>query len=352
MQEVDVMRALQLTQWKHEPELREVSQPDVAPGQVLLRVGGSGACHSDLHLMHDFEEGMVPFSPPFTLGHENAGWVEAIGVGVSGVEVGQPVAVYGPWGCGRCRRCQLGMENYCERQVELKAMAGGLGVDGGMAPFMIVPDARHLVPLIDLDPVAAAPLTDAGLTPYHAVKRSLDLLVPGSTAVVIGVGGLGHMAVQILQAGCPTTVVAVDSRESALKLAKDAGAAHAVLAGETAAAEIAGITGGRGADVVLDFVGNDASVQLAVASSRSLGHITVVGLGGGSYPFGFFTIPYEAALATTYWGSIPELIEVIALAERGQIRAEIERVSLTDAAKAYERLAAGEVNGRIVVIPD
>ena len=345
------MRALQLTQWKHEPELRDVPQPDPGPGQVLVRIGGAGACHSDLHLMHDFEEGMLPFNPPFTLGHENAGWVEGLGAGVTGVEVGQPVAVYGPWGCGRCRRCQLGMENYCERQSELAAMAGGLGADGGMAAFMTVPDVRHLVALTNLDPVAAAPLTDAGLTPYHAVKRSLPLLVPGSNVVVIGVGGLGHLGVQILDALCPATIIAVDTRESALRLASDAGAAHALLA-DDAAAEIAGLTGGLGADVVLDFVGNDASIQLAVASSRTLGHITVVGLGGGSYPFGFFTVPYEAAVATTYWGSIPELIEVIALAERGQIKAEIEPVPLSVGADAYRRLAAGEVDGRVVVVPD
>ncbi|MGZ4710100.1 MAG: NAD(P)-dependent alcohol dehydrogenase [Acidimicrobiales bacterium] len=346
------MRALQLTQWKHEPELRQVEQPDVRPGQVLVRIGGAGACHSDLHLMHDFEEGMVPFSPPFTLGHENAGWVEAVGEAVTGVEVGQPVAVYGPTGCGRCRRCQLGMENYCERQAELPSMAGGLGADGGMAPYMTVPSARHLIPLTNLDPVDAAPLTDAGLTPYHAVKRSLDLLVPGSFALVIGVGGLGHMGVQILEVVCPASVIAVDARESALKLAVDAGAEHTVLAGDGAAAEVAAITGGRGADVVLDFVGSDATLPLAVASSRSLGHVTIVGIGGGSYPFSFFTVPYEATMATTYWGSIPELTEVIALAERGLIRAEIERVGLDGAADAYKRLAAGEVSGRIVVVPE
>jgi propanol-preferring alcohol dehydrogenase len=160
------------------------------------------------------------------------------------------------------------------------------------------------------------------------------------------------MAVQILEALCPATVVAVDTREEALKLATEAGAAHAVVAGDTAATEIAGLTGGRGADVVLDFVGNDATLPLAVASSRSLGHITVVGIGGGSYPFSFFTVPYEAAVATTYWGSIPELIEVIALAEQGRIKAEIETVPLTEAADAYKRLAAGEVTGRVVVVPD
>ena len=243
------------------------------------------------------------------------------------------------------------MENYCERQGELKAMAGGLGADGGMAPYMVVPDVRHLVPLTDLDPLDAAPLTDAGLTPYHAVKRSLELLVPGSTAVVIGVGGLGHLGVQILDAVCPATIIAVDTRDSALRLATDAGAAHALLA-DDAAAEITGLTRGLGADVVLDFVGSDASMQLAVGASRQLGHITIVGLAGGSFPFGFFTLPYEAALATTYWGTIPELIEVIALAERGQIKAEIEPVPLSAGAEAYQRLAAGEVDGRVVIVPD
>lgn len=346
------MRALQLTDWKHDPEIREVPDPDVRPGEVLVRVGGAGACHSDLHLMHDFEHGMLPFDPPFTLGHENAGWVDAFGDGVTGLEIGQPVAVYGPWGCGRCRRCQRGMENYCERQAELGAMAAGLGADGGMARLLRVPDARHLVPLTDLHPIDAAPLTDAGLTPYHAVKRSLALLTPGAYAVVIGVGGLGHMAVQILDAVCAATVIAVDTRESALELATDAGAAHAVLAGPQAAEEVLGHTRGRGADVVLDLVGNDQSMQLAVASSRSLSHVTIVGLAGGSYPFGFFTVPYEAAVATTYWGSIPELVEVLALAERGLIRAEIEKVSLDDAADAYARLQAGTVDGRVVVVPD
>ena len=133
-------------------------------------------------------------SPPFTLGHENAGWVHALGAGVTGLEPGQPVAVYGPWGCGTCPRCRLGMENYCERPdlVDVPGGGGGLGLDGGMADLLLVPSARQLVPLPDgLEPVTAAPLTDAGLTPYHAVRRSWAKLPPGSTAVVIGVGGLG-----------------------------------------------------------------------------------------------------------------------------------------------------------------
>ncbi len=346
------MDAVQLTQWKHDPEVRDVPEPEPGPGQVLVRVGGAGLCHSDLHLIHDFESGMVPFEPPFTLGHENAGWVEALGAGVSRLEVGQPVAVYGPTGCGQCRRCIQGLENYCERQGELTSMAAGLGTDGGMARYMLVEDPRHLLPLGDLDPVQAAPLTDAALTPYHAIKRSLGLLVPGSSVVVIGVGGLGYMGVQLLEVLTGATVIAVDTRRSALDMAASAGAEHTVTAGESAAAEIAELTGGKGADVVLDFVGNEATMQLAVASGRSLGHITIVGIGGGSYPFSFFTVRYEASLASTYWGSISELIEVLELAERGLIRAEVERISIAEVPAAYERLARGDVNGRLVAVPE
>ena len=163
--EVPVMQAFQLTAWKHDAELREVDVPDPGPGQVLLKVAAAGACHSDLHLMHDFEPGLLPYGLPFTIGHENAGWVESVGAGVTGLDVGEAVAVYGPWGCGRCSRCQQGNENYCEHQVEIGAAGGGLGRDGGMAPYMLIDAARHLVPLGDLDPVQAAPLTDAGLTP-------------------------------------------------------------------------------------------------------------------------------------------------------------------------------------------
>ena len=170
------MRALQLTAWKSPPALREVPDPEPGPGQVVVRIAAAGACHSDLHLMHDFDAGLLPFALPFTLGHENAGFVEAVGAGVDHVSPGEPVAVYGAWGCGRCHRCHLGAENYCQRAAQLDGAGAGLGCDGGMAPLMLVPQARWLVPLGDLDPVEAAPLTDAALTPYHAIKRSLHLL--------------------------------------------------------------------------------------------------------------------------------------------------------------------------------
>lgn len=345
------MKALRLTAWKHEGELLEVPDPDPGPGEVLVRIGGAGACHSDLHLMHDFEAGMLPWGPPFTLGHENAGWVAATGPGVTDLEIGQPVAVYGPWGCGRCHRCLTGAENYCEHAAELGAAGGGLGFDGGMAPTMLVPRSRWLVPLADLDPVLAAPLTDAGLTPYHAIKRSLPLLIPGSTVVVIGAGGLGHMGVQILRALTPATIVVVDQSETARRLATSVGADHAIEPGDTAAAQITEITKGRGADVTIDFVGVDATLALGAAVTRSLGHLTLVGIGGGTLPISFFSVAYEVSVASTYWGTLPELVEVIALAEAGRIAPTVTRYGLDDAAQAYRDLAAGAIEGRAVVVP-
>ncbi len=348
------MRALRLLEWKSEPVVEEVEEPQAGPGQVVVRIGGAGACHSDLHLMHEFTEGALAWGPPFTLGHENAGWVHELGDGVTGLEVGQPVAVYGPWGCGTCRRCQLGIETYCENlaAAPVPGGGGGLGMDGGMAELMLVPAARLIVPLpVGLDPLHAAPLTDAGLTPYHAVRRSWAKLAPDATAVVIGVGGLGHLAVQILEATTAARVVAVDSRPQALALAQEYGADVTVEAGEGAADEIRRATGGRGADVVLDLVGADATIALGAAVARPLGDVTVVGIAGGSMAFSFFSQPYEVSLQTTYWGSRPELIEVLDLGSRGLLRPKVTQVSLDDAVDAYRRMADGKLDGRVVVVP-
>jgi propanol-preferring alcohol dehydrogenase len=344
------MKAYQLTAWQTPPELRDVDVPEPGPGQVLVKVGGAGACHSDLHLM-EWPEGQLDFELPFTLGHENAGWVEALGAGVEGLEVGEPVAVYGPWGCGRCRACRLSAETYCERQAEIGAFGGGLGLDGGMAEHMLVPHARLLLPLGELDPAEAAPLSDAALTPYHAIKRSLPLLVPGSTAVVIGVGGLGHMAVQILRELTPARVIAVDTSPEKLALAREVGADEALEPGEGAAEAIVELSGGHGAELVLDNVGADETLALAAKAVRFQSHLTVVGLAGGTLEFGFGALPFEAQLTLPYWGTAVELMEVLDLARAGKVRAHVERFPLERAAEAYERMREGSLAGRAVICP-
>ncbi len=348
------MKSLRLMSWKSEPMIQEVPDPTPGVGQVVIQVGGAGACHSDLHLMHDFDEDVLPWAPPFTLGHENAGWVHSVGQGVRGVEPGQPVAVVGAWGCGTCRRCLDGLETYCDRPdlAPVPGGGGGLGLDGGMADYLLVPAARHLVALPDgLDPAQAAPLTDAGLTPYHAVRRSQDKLGPTSTAVVIGVGGLGHLAVQVLRATSAARIVAVDPRESARDLAMACGADLALAPDEDLVDEIREATGGLGADVVLDFVGSDETLAASAGCARPLADVTIVGIAGGTLPVSFFGLPYEASVQTTYWGNRRELVEVLDLAARGLLKAETTLYTLDDAAQAYQDLAHGTVRGRAVVVP-
>ena len=348
------MKALRLIDWKTDPELVEVPKPTPGPGEVVVKIGGAGACHSDLHVMHDFEPGMMPWKVPFTLGHENAGWVDSVGDGVTAVSEGDAVAVYGAWGCGKCSRCQQGFENYCENPAQAPVVSGGggLGLDGGMAEYLLVPAERLLVRLPDgLQPATAAPLTDAGLTPYHAIRRSWSKMAPTSTVVVIGVGGLGHIAVQLVNGD--------NGGQGDRRRQPAAGAGsgdkgrrrpcrHIRRSGGRAVKDL---TGGHGADVLLDFVGAEATIELARTAARPLGDATIVGIAGGTVPLSFFSQPFEVSIQTTYWGSRPELVELLDLAARGLVHVESTTYSLDDAAQAYRDLHDGKVHGRAVVVP-
>ena len=348
------MKAVLLPSWKSDPQLVDIDVPTPGPGQVVLKIAGAGLCHSDLHLLHDFEEGMLPWKVPFVLGHENSGHVHAVGEGVDTVALGQAVAVFGAWGCGRCAACLRGQDTYCLAPLDGydSAFGGGLGTNGGQSEYMLVPDARFLVPIPDaLDPVAAAPLTDAGLTPYHAVKLSVAKMVPGSTVVVIGAGGLGHMGIQIIKAMTAADVVAVDVKPAARELAARSGA-DVVLDGsaEDIVAQIKDASRGGG-EVVLDFVGTDATLTTAAASCKYQSDLTLVGVAGGTFAFNLYAPPYETAMRSIYWGTRSELGEVLALAARGLITPEYTTYSLDRALDAYADMDAGRLTGRAVITP-
>ena len=345
------MKAYRLVAWGQPPELRDVPVPEPGPGQVLIKMGGAGACHTDLHLM-DRPQHVDPLErPPFTLGHENAGWVVGLGAGVTEWRPGDTVAVYGAWGCGHCTECRQGCEMRCENAAEVGSWGGGLGRDGGMAEYMLVPSARLLLPLGDLDPRDAAPLTDAALTPYHAIKSGLRLLTPGTWVLVIGVGGLGHVAVQLLRVLSPAQVIALDVDESKLELARHVGADATVLAGESAAAEVRELTGGVGAMLVLDCVGSAQTMALAAAAARVGGAVQIIGLAGGTLPLSAGALAFDCSLTMPYWGSTGELFEVLELARSGRIRVHTERFALDDVEVAYARLRAGTLHGRAVITP-
>ena len=209
-----------------------------------------------------------------------------------------------------------------------------------------------LVSLSSIEPWQAAPLTDAGLTSYHAVKRCLPLLTPDVGAVVFGVGGLGHMAIEFLRELSGAQIIAVDRDERALKLASELGAGLCLPSDETTVSEIRKATHGLGAMVVLDFVGIDATLRMAVEAIRKGGQIIVVGLGGGTLPFqAGTTIPFGCSVVSTLGGSTAELAEIVALTEAGRVKAKFERFKLAEVTEVYKKLEANEITGRAVVTP-
>ncbi|HTF65930.1 MAG TPA: zinc-binding dehydrogenase, partial [Edaphobacter sp.] len=265
--------------------------------------------------------------------------------------VGDPVIVYGPWGCGSCANCRVGMENYCSNPANERP--GGLGRNGGLANYMVVPSTRFLLPLGTLDPHDAAPLTDAALTSYHAVKRSIHLLGPGSTAVVIGAGGLGQMAIQVLKAlSAAAIVIAVDTSPAKLDTAKKMGADEVLPSGDGAVKRIKEITRRQGANLVLDMVGVMPTLEMAAQMSRVLGHVTIVGLGSGALPVNFHSPAKECSVAAPYWGSITELMEVVSLAQAGKIKMLVEHFPLERVTEAYHLLHDGKIQGRAVMVPN
>lgn len=228
---------------------------------------------------------------------------------------------------------------------------GGLGLDGGMAAYMLVPSARFLVPLGDVDPVKAAPLADAALTPYHAICNARARLYPGSTAVVVGAGGLGQMGIQLLKATTAARVIVVDQDNRKLEIARTLGADVAVRSDASAVGAIRSATGGVGADVVFDMVGSDATLALGAKSLRAEGRLVIIGLALGKLPVDFFALPYGAEVATSYWGTVTELAELVTLARAGKLRLDVEVFPLERAKDAYERLRRGEIRGRAVIAP-
>jgi propanol-preferring alcohol dehydrogenase len=345
------MLAYRLLQAQTQPEFQEAPEPHAGPGQVVVRVGGSGLCHTDFTVTSREQSYWKSEPPPFTLGHEIAGWVEELGAGVKAFQRGDAVAVNPSWAsCGRCHMCRSGEENFCLYQKAIRAP--GVGYDGGHASHVLVPEARFLVPIGDLDPIDAAPLTDAGLTTYTAIKSALPEIYPGSTAVVIGVGGLGLYAVQFLRQLTGARIVAVDSTEARLKLAREHGADDVVTSGADAADQIRELTGGVGAAFVLDCVGVNATLATAVATLSWRGRLAMVGAGGGSIPFDFFKMPPGAQLVTSLNGGGVALKEVVDMAALGRIKSIVDRYPFSAVKQAYDDFRQGHLVGRAVIIPE
>ena len=326
--------------------IEQVPLPRPKGAEIRVKVAGCGVCHTDLHIARTDR---MRVNRPITLGHEVGGWIDAAGPAAAAelrkarLHDGDAVVVFGGWGCGACTQCAAGEEQRCDRST-----SPGFQVDGGYAGYLLVPHARHLVPIGDLHPDHAAPLADAGVTPWRAVRRASAWLQPGARVLLIGLGGLGQFALQYLRRLPELTIAVRELSPDKLAIASELGADLGLLMGDEALVEL-GL--GGPADVVFDFVGNDPSLEYAVRKVAPGGLVSLVGEAGGRYEFSFRHMPVEASLTTTGWGSLADLHEVVRLAKRGRIKWHVDRMPLAEAAAAHDRLAEGRVSGRIVLIP-
>jgi propanol-preferring alcohol dehydrogenase len=338
------VRAYRLLDWQR-PGFADVATPQPGPDEVLVRVGGVGLCHSDV-LFLDSPAGVLPYDVPFTLGHEIAGWVHGRGEAVTDLAEGDAVAVACMSPCGTCRWCRRGADNYCVESWRGR----GFGRDGGLSSHLCV-RRSELVPLGSLDPAAVAPLTDAGATSYHAVQRVRPKLRDDSTAVVIGVGGLGAYAVQWLRLQTSARIVAVEAREERMQAARELGAHEVIDAGDGLSRRLREAVGPDGADAVLDFVGTDQTMNAALRNAATMGSVAIVGQGFGSAQIRWGLPAHDCDVFIPQGSTIAELHEVIALARDGHVRVEVEQFGFDETPAAYERLRAGTLNGRAVVVP-
>jgi len=338
------MQAFQLTGWREPARWVDVEIPEPAANQVLVRVAGVGLCHSDL-LFLDAEPGTFAYELPYTLGHEIAGWVERTGASVTDLEPGDGVVACAHRLCGTCEFCRIGHDNYCTQF----STGLGFGKDGGLAEFVVV-DRLALVGPTSLDPRIAGPLADAGKTAYHAVKRSLSHLVPGSTAVVIGAGGLGGYAVQYLRLLTSCRIVVVDVASHRLEMATELGADRTIVSGPTIDADLAAVVGDRGAEAVFDFVGTDSTARTALGVVRPEGMVAMVGAGGGTASVSWSTVAGGVDVFIPHGGTMSDLQEVVTLAEQGHLVIPHELFAFDDVELAYQRLRAGDLAGRAIVL--
>ena len=341
------MKAVRVHSYHQKVVVEEVPEPSITgPLDVIVKVGGAGVCRTDLHILEGQWEAAMGPTLPYILGHENAGWVHEIGAGVTNVAVGDTVILHPTPTCGLCRACRAGQDMHCTTST-----FPGLGVDGGMAELLLT-SARACVKLDSATrPQDVAALADAGITAYHAVRKAIPLLYPGTTCVVIGAGGLGHIGIQCLAALTATTIVVVDRNPEALKLAEQLGAHHLVVADGKQIASVQDLTDGLGADVVLDFVAEQGAEQDGFAMTRAGGSYYVIGYGGTLTIPTLDVISTERNIVGNIVGTYNELAELMVLAQSGRVTLHTSTYPLDAAVEALADLDAGNVRGRAILVP-
>jgi NAD+-dependent secondary alcohol dehydrogenase Adh1 len=341
------VKAVRLHKFHSMPVIDEVPDPEISgPLDVIVRIGGAGVCRTDLHIIEGQWDAAMGTPLPYILGHENAGWVHEVGSGVSNVAVGDTVILHPLVTCGLCRACRAGDDMHCENSA-----FPGLSRDGGMAEYLLT-SARACVKLDpSTQPKDVAALADAGITAYHAVRKAIPLLYPGTTAVVIGAGGLGHIGIQCLAALTATTIIVVDRNPEALKLAEQLGAQHSVVADGGQVDAVKDLTGGQGAHVVLDFVAEQGAEMDGWNMTREAGSYFVIGYGGTVHIPTLDIISTERNIIGNIVGTYNDLAELMDLAQAGKVTLHTRAYPLDAAQEALADLDAGRVRGRAILVP-
>ncbi|MBT5000816.1 MAG: NAD(P)-dependent alcohol dehydrogenase [Tateyamaria sp.] len=328
----------------------DVPDPVIAKSSdVIVRIGGAGVCRTDLHVIEGvWRPHMDPTGSellPFILGHENAGWIEEIGPEVEGLKVGDPVIVHPKISNGTCIACRRGQDMHGEGTFP------GLDSNGGYAEALVT-SARNIVALPKtLSPKDVAPYSDAGLTAYRAAKKATRHLLPGEYCVVIGAGGLGHIAIQVLRAMCAAEIIVVDTSDVSLQLAQECGADHLIKADGGEVDAVLSITKGHGAEAVIDFVGEKGTTAKGIAMTRNAGSYYVVGYGEDVQVPTVDLVITEKNIIGNLVGTWSELTELMELAHRGLVQLETHEFKLEDANAALQSLHNGKIKGRAVLVP-
>jgi NAD+-dependent secondary alcohol dehydrogenase Adh1 len=341
------VRAVQVVGYHTKLQLTDVPEPKIeGPLDVVIRIGGAGVCRTDLHILEGQWEAKSGVELPYTIGHENAGWVHAIGDAVTNVKVGDKVILHPLITCGLCRACRSGDDVHCEN-----SQFPGIDTNGGYAEYLRT-TARSVVKIDDaLEPADVAALADAGLTAYHAAAKVARVTGPGNVCVVIGAGGLGHIGIQVLKAISGVTVIVVDRNQDAVNLAEDIGADVGIVADGGHVQQILDLTGGHGAEAVLDFVGEGGATKEGVTMLRRAGNYFVVGYGENIDVPTIDIISTEINFIGNLVGSYNDLQELMVLAAQGKVRLHTNKYPLDEFQRAINDLDAGRVRGRAILVP-
>jgi NAD+-dependent secondary alcohol dehydrogenase Adh1 len=342
------MKAVRLHQYQELPVVEEVDEPKITgPNDVIVKIGGAGLCRTDLHIIEGQWQEKSGVTLPYILGHENAGWVHEVGSAVENVSPGDTVIVHPLVTCGYCRACRAGDDMHCVNSV-----FPGISTDGGFAGFLKT-GARAVIKLDpSLHPADIAALADAGLTAYHAVKKAVSTLYPGTRVVVIGAGGLGHIGIQSLKALTPAEIIVVDRSEQALELARDLGADHSVPVDGNQVTVVQELTDGRGAEAVIDFVAEGGSFEYGIPMLQRAGNYYIVGYGSDLKIPAIDVISTEINFIGNLVGTYNDLAELMTLTAQGKVTLHTTTYLLDAALEAIDDLDHGRLRGRGIFIPD